>query len=379
MATVDWVALGVVAFSALAGLRNGLVTSLLSLSGLAGGAFAGSRLAPYLVSGGSSSRWAPVVSLVGAIVGAALGQTVAALAGRFLRGGLRLTPLRFLDSLGGIVFGAATGFVLVWVLGATALLVPGQTKLRQEVQRSVIVRRLNEAVPPDRLLHLLARIDPFPTIAGPAAPGEPPNPGVALRPAVRKAELSVVKITGTACGVGVEGSGWFATRHLVVTAAHVVAGETDTRVQIPRRAGTYRTVVTIFDPHNDVAVLRVVGTRRAVPLRIADGRTGTGVAILGYPQNGGLVAAPGRVGRTAVVITQDAYGHGPVARTITSVAGRVLHGDSGGPAVDSSGRVQTTIFAARLDSASGFGIPSAIVRHALDSARGPVSTRSCAG
>ena len=88
---------------------------------------------------------------------------------------------------------------------------------------------------------------------------------------------------------------------------------------------------------------------------------------------------PGRIGRTAVVITQDAYGHGPVARTITAVAGLVEHGDSGGPAVDASGFVQATIFAARLDSASGFGIPGSIVRHALDSAQGPVSTGSCAG
>ena len=379
MATVDWIALAVVGVSALAGLRNGLVTSALSLLGIVGGAFAGSRVAPYLLSGGSSSRWAALVSLFGAIAGAALGQTVAALAGSFVRGGLKLTPLRLLDSLGGIVFGAATGFVLVWVLGATALLAPGQTTLRTEVQRSAIVRRLNETVPPRRLLHLLARIDPFPSITGPAAPGEPPNPAVALRPAVRDAQLSVVKVAGTACGVGVEGTGWFATRDLVVTAAHVVAGESDTTVQIPRYSGSYRVEVTAFDSHNDIAVLHVLGADPAVPLRVADPRAGTSVAILGYPENGPLAVTPGRIGRTAVVITQDAYGHGPVARTITAVAGLVEHGDSGGPAVDASGVVEATIFAARLDSASGYGTPSSIVRHALDSAHGPVSTGSCAG
>ena len=149
-------------------------------------------------------------------------------------------------------------------------------------------------------------------------------------------------------------------------------------VQIPRYPGSYSTEVTVFDPHNDVAVLRVLGADPAVPLRIADPRPGTPVAILGYPENGPLTATPGRVGRTAVVITQDAYGRGPVARTITAVAGLVEHGDSGGPAVDASGFVEATIFAARLDSSSGFGVPSSIVRHALDSAQGPVSTGSCA-
>jgi hypothetical protein len=109
----------------------------------------------------------------GAIAGAALLQTLAVLGGAFVRGGLRLTPLRLLDSLGGLAFGAATGLVIVWVLGASALLMPGQTKLRHEVQQSALVRRLDEAVPPRRLLHLLARIDPFPSIAGPPSPAPP--------------------------------------------------------------------------------------------------------------------------------------------------------------------------------------------------------------
>jgi uncharacterized membrane protein required for colicin V production len=379
VATVDWVALGIVALSALAGLRNGLIRSALSLAGLAGGAFAGSRVAPYLLSGGSGSRWAALGSLVGAIAGAALGQTVAALAGSLVRGGLKLTPLRLLDSAGGVVLGAATGFVVVWVLGATALLVPGQTTLRKDVQRSAIISRLNETVPPRRLLHLLARIDPFPSIAGPAAPSKPPDPGIALRSPVRKAELSVVKVAGTACGIGVEGSGWFAAPDVVVTAAHVVAGEHDTAVQIPGAPSSYAAVATVFDPHNDVAVLRLLGAPPGIPLRIVDPQPGTPVAILGYPENGPLTPTPGRIGRTSVVITLDAYGHGPVARTITSVSGRVEHGDSGGPAVDASGAVQATIFAARLDSSSGFGIPASLVRRALESAHGPVSTGSCAG
>lgn len=378
MAAVDWVALSVVAVCALGGLRRGLIASALSLAGLVAGAYGGSRLAPHVLSGGSSSSWTPLVSLVGALAGAALGQTVASLAGSMIRGGLKLTPLRFVDSAGGIVFGAATGLALVWVLGATALLIPGQKTLRREVQRSEIVRRLNDAVPPSRLLHLLARIDPYPSIAGPAPPPEPPNPAIARRPGVRNAEVSVVKVLGTACGVGVEGSGWFATRNLVVTAAHVVAGERDTTVQIPRYSGRYSADVVAFDVHNDVAVLRVRGAEPAVPLRIAEPRPGTPVAILGYPENGPRTATPGRIGRTAVVITQDAYGHGPVERTITAVSGRVRHGDSGGPAVDVHGFVQATIFAARLDSSSGFGLPASIVRRALAAAQEPVSTGSCA-
>lgn len=375
---VDWIALALIALTAFSGFRRGLVASALSLGGLVAGAYAGSRAAPHLLNGGAGSAWTPLAGLGGAVAGALLLQAVAGMVGSFLRGGLKLTPFRFFDSLGGLVLGAATGIALVWVVGATALLVPGQTRLRREVQHSTIVRRLDEQVPPSRLLGLLARIDPFPSIVGPAAPTSPPTAAIGRRPAVARAKASVVRITGTACGVGVEGSGWFATPRLVVTAAHVVAGEHDTSVQIPGGRGRYRADVVAFDARNDVAVLRVRGAAPARSLRIADARPGAPVAILGYPENGPLTAIPGRIGRTAVVLTRDAYGHGPVPRTITAVAGRVRHGNSGGPAVDLTGSVESTIFAQRVGEPSGYGVPASLVRRALDRTKAPVSTGDCA-
>jgi S1-C subfamily serine protease len=377
LTVVDWIALAVILVSALAGWSRGLISSALSLAGLIAGAYAGSRIGPHLLSGGASSQWTPVASLVGALAGAALGQTLTSLAGSIIRGGLRLTPFRLLDSLGGIVFGAATGVVLVWVAGATALLVPGQTTFRREVQRSAIVRRLDEAVPPHSVLHLLARIDPFPSIAGPAAPNLPPSPTVLRSPVIRRAAQSVVRVLGTSCGVGIEGTGWIARDGLVVTAAHVVAGEHDTRVQVPGRAALLNAQAVAFDPRNDVAVLRVRGVH-ARALETAGPTDGASVAIVGYPENGPLTATPGRVGRTATVLTQNAYGRGPVSRAVTAVAGHIRHGNSGGPAIDEHGRVQATVFAARIGSSGGFGIPASIVDRLVASAQRPVSTGACA-
>jgi S1-C subfamily serine protease len=381
LTTVDWIALVLIGLTALSGMRRGLVGSALSLAGLAGGAYVGSRVAPHLLSGGANSPWTPLAGLGGAVVGALLLQTVTGIAGSFIRGGLKLTPFRLIDSVGGLAVGAAAGVALVWVIGASALLVPGQARLRKEVQRSVIVSRLDQQVPPSRLLGFLARIDPFPSIAGPAAPATPPSPAIAKKPGVQQAYRSVVKILGNACGVGVEGSGWFASRSLVVTAAHVVAGERGSVVEIPGHAGhPYGASVVSFDARNDVAVLRVRGVPPVTPLRIADPAPGISVAILGYPENGPLRATPGRIGRTAIVLTQDAYGHGPVPRTITAVAGKVQHGNSGGPAVDASGAVRATMFAARIGSNSGYGVPRSIVAHALGKvAQVPVSTGNCTG
>jgi S1-C subfamily serine protease len=374
VAAVDWIALAVVAASALAGWRRGLVLSALSLAGLVAGAYLGSRIAPHLLNGGATSRWTPVVGLVGALAGAVILQGLAAYGGSFIRGGLRLTPLRLLDSLGGIAFGALAGLAMVWVCAAVVLLLPGQTGLRREVVQSTVVTRLNELVPPEQVLNLLARIDPFPSIIGPAAPSTTALPRT---PAVRAAVQSVVKVTGVACGVGIEGSGWFAARDRVVTNAHVVAGEDGTTVQLPSGL-TYAADVVRFDAANDIAVLHVRGAN-ARPLELAPPRSGTPVAILGYPEDGPLTATAGRIGRTQSVVTSDAYGRGPVTRLITAVAGRLRHGNSGGPAIDPRGRVQSTMFAARIGSNSGYGIPAAVVQSDLGAAQTrPVSTGDCA-
>jgi uncharacterized membrane protein required for colicin V production len=380
VSTVDWVTVAVVLLAALFGFRRGLVASALSLIGVIAGAIVGGRIAPHLLHGGSRSPYTPIAALAGATIGAALLQSLAVLAGSTVRSSLRLTPFRLFDSVGGLFLGAAAGLAAVWVLGAVALLLPGQARLRQAVQDSAIIRALNRQVPPRSLLNALARVDPFPSVAGPGAvPQAPPDPSVLRDAHIRAAATAVVRVLGTACGVGIEGSGWLARPGLVVTAAHVVAGEHDTVVQQVGSASSVAATAVGFDVRNDVAVLRVQGLT-GTPLPIVDQpHQGAAVAILGYPGDGPLTATPGRVGRTAFVFSQDAYGHGPVTRSITVLSGRVRHGDSGGPAVDREGRVETMVFAARIGSDSGYGVPSDVLRKDLDAAIEPVSTGDCAG
>ena len=378
MTRVDWFVLAFVALMALLGFRKGLIASALSAAGVIGGAIVGARIAPHLLSGGSRSPYTPVAALAGALVLAIALEAVGSLAGATLRSGLRLSPVRALDSLGGLVLGGAAGLAIVWVLGAAALLLPGQTSLRRNAQRSLVVRRLDAIAPPRRLLEALARVDPFPSIEGPIAGVAPPDPRLLGAAGVRAAAPSVVRVVGTACGLSVAGSGWVARPGLVVTAAHVVAGEHDTAVQPFGSGPALPATPVAVDARNDVAVLRVPGLR-ARPLRLVDPQPGTPVALLGYPGDGPFDAKPGRIGRTVTVLSDDAYGHGPIPRTITSVRGLVQHGDSGGPAVDARGRVQTTIFAARVGSSGGYGVPAAAVRHALTGIRGSVSTGPCAG
>src|SRR5439155_4443410 len=82
---------------------------------------------------------------------------------------------------------------------------------------------------------------------------------IARDPQVAAATGSVVRVLGTACGLGVEGSGWVAGPGVVVTNAHVVAGERDTTVQVRGTGPHLDATAAVFDAHNDVAVLRVSG------------------------------------------------------------------------------------------------------------------------
>jgi len=374
---LDWILLGVVVLAGLVGLRKGLVASTLAIAGIVAGAVLGARLAKVVLPGGAHSPYAPLIGLAGAVVGAIFLESVGSLVGSLFRSGLRLPPLRALDSAGGLVLGAAAGLALVWVFGATALLLPGQPTLRRDVQRSALLRHLNDIVPSDALLNVLARVDPFPTIAGPEIPTGPLDGPIAGDRAVRVAAGSVVRVLGSACGLGISGSGWVASPGVVVTAAHVVAGERDTSVVAPGSAQRLDAQVIGFDSKNDIAVLRIHGLG-ARPLALADPEEKRPVGIVGYPLNGPLDVEPGRIGRTDRVLTDDAYGHGPVERTITSLAGVVRHGNSGGPAIDSDGRVQATVFASRVGSTGGYGIPAEVVRKVLADAHEPISTGPCA-
>jgi S1-C subfamily serine protease len=181
----------------------------------------------------------------------------------------------------------------------------------------------------------------------------------------------------------VEGSGWVAAPDLVVTNAHVVAGENDTAVQIGGVGPGLSARAIVFDPRNDIAILSVPGLSVPRLSTAAGAAPGTSAAILGYPLDGAFDAEPGRVGQTETVDTQNAYGQDHVLRSITALRGLVRPGNSGGPLVDAHGRVVATVFAALTGTSrvGGFAVPDAVVRQELAKVRpgaAPVGTGACA-
>jgi S1-C subfamily serine protease len=382
---LDW---GIIAFTfllAVYGYLQGFIVGALSLLGFAIGAFLGVRLAPLLLSNGDHSPYAPLFGLIGGLlVGGVLASGLEGIGTR-ARSALRLPGLQTLDGLLGAVLTACVGLAIAWIVGAVALQSSGSRGLRTDIQRSAILSELDNLLPPSGpILNALARFDPLPSVRGPSAEVATPTRRILRDRSVRAARRSVVRVFGTACGLGIEGSGWVAAPGLVVTNAHVVAGENDTEVQANGNGPALGAEAVAFDPRDDIALLRVDGLSAPTLTLADDPSPGTPAAILGYPLDGAFDAEPGRIGQADVVRTQNAYGEGPVLRSITSLRGRVRPGNSGGPMVDAHGQVVATVFAALTGTprAGGFAVPNRLVREQLRRAGGrahTVSTGHCAG
>lgn len=380
MTVLDWAIVAFTLALALWGYRQGLIVGAMTLVGFGAGAFAGSRLGPLVLSQGSESPYAPLCAALGALlVGALAAVAVESFALGLRAKVIRRPVLHLADGAGGAALIASVALGVAWVFGAVALHAPGTARLRADVQESVILRSLNRVLPPSGpVLNALDRVDPAPSVTGPSAPVPPPDAAIATAPGVLAAGDSVVRVLGTACGLGVEGSGWAVRPGLVVTNAHVIAGSGDTTVTTQGGVELDATPV-YYDPVDDLALLRVGANLPTLPIQERR-QSGAGAAVLGYPENGPYAVAPARLGETRPTISEDSYGNGPVERTIVALRGQVRSGNSGGPLVDARGRVVGTVFAATTSGPpGGFAIPAEDVRAALGSTSSSVPTGACTG
>ncbi len=364
----------------LRGARTGFLAGVFSLVGVVLGVSLGSRVAPALVPEGQSPMFNVGITLASILAFAVLGEVLARAVGGALRARLSSPTSDALDGLGGAALGLALSLVLVWAIGLfvlPSLPLPG---VHPAVEESRILQALNERMPSRLLTRAVAEFNPLPEIQGPAADVATPDESIAGDPEVVSASSRAVRVSGIACGYGVEGSGWVAAPNLVVTNAHVVAGQVVTRVQPGGTGPPLRAEVVLFDEKNDLAILRVAGLGLS-PLPLAVPQPGEPAAVIGFPQNGPLDIEAARTGPTWRVRSQDAYNRGPVERNVTNFRVYVQPGNSGGPAVNADGEVVATVFASRADSShSGYGIPSQIVQRRLEVAARrnvPVSTGAC--
>ena len=200
--------------------------------------------------------------------------------------------------------------------------------------------------------------------------------------ATRRVASSTVKITGRACDRIQEGTGFVADVDLVLTNAHVVAGESRTQVETSDGRRLAATVV-FFDKDTDVAALRVpgIGVNPLPRIDTVEVEEVEG-AVFGHPNGGDLTIRPARVG---IVYRRthgtDIYRQDETLRTVLGLAAALEPGDSGAPLADAEGVVIGMAFA--IDPHHGnvaYALAVDQLDPAIEAARGldaPVETSAC--
>jgi len=352
------VALVALAIAAMVGgFRLGFVARVVSWIGLGLGLALAVRFSPTVLDRVDSSRPAVVLILAIAllIVGASVGQ-----AAGFVVGG-RLRPRRVngvggrIDGLAGAVAGLMGMLALIWLLLPVLAVAPAW--ISRPVTTSYVARSIDEYLPPPpdaiEVLRNLVGDDPFPDVFASlqATPDlGPPPPETGLSEATSDAvSRSVVKVEGSGCGRIQDGSGWVGAPELVVTNAHVVAGQETTEVVRDDGRRLDATVVA-FDPDRDLAILRVEGVDRP-PLPVLDqiAPQGSIGGVFGHPGGEPLRIAPFEVAQPIRATGRDIYGGSLTRRDVLELASSLRPGDSGSALVGPDGKVVGVAFAIARD------------------------------
>lgn len=220
----------------------------------------------------------------------------------------------------------------------------------------------------------------------PSAPdSEPaPDPALASDEVVGLTRPSVVKIRAEAvsCNKLLQGTGFVVAPRRVLTNAHVVAGGETVTVSHGDKDAEARVVA--FDPNADIAVLDVPDLA-APPLALAgyEAKAGDEALVLGFPGAGEFAAMPARIREVNNLNGPNIYRTDDIIRPVyiyTIAGGREIHGASGSPLIDMTGRVLGVVFGNDVQNATtGFALTSAETKTLLpaEDAAEPVPTGDC--
>lgn len=285
--------------------------------------------------------------------------------GRALRSGMHSRGARSVDSVVGAGLQAVAVLGAAWLL-AIPLTSSSQPEVATAVRGSQVLAKVDEVAPQwlrgiPKEFSALLDTSGLPDVIGPfgrtpVANVDAPDPTLATSPLVGQLQSSVLKISGVApsCQKALEGSGFVVAPETVMTNAHVVAGTEG--VTVDSLGTVLDAEVVLFDPEEDVAILRVPGLD--APVLNFSGQpavSGESAIVLGYPGGGPYTASPARIRETLNLEGPDIYRTGTVERQVYTVRGSVRQGNSGGPLVAEDGQVLGLVFGAAVDdSDTGF-------------------------
>ena len=315
------------------------------------------------------------------------GQRAGLILGRHFRRALlpQEGSSRYWDKVAGAVTAPVAVVVGLWLLvlpplGEVAGSLAGLS--RESALARAIDAALPEAPETSQALRRLAGPAGAPHVFDGLIPaletGPPPKDSGLSAPTIARVAASTVKVEGVACRYERDGSGFTVAPDLVVTNAHVVAGQQKTTVVRPdgRRL---RAQVTVFDPARDIALLQVPGLGQT-PLPLAAGKIGTTAAVFGHPAGQTPIeVSPASIRQQVNALGNDLYDVGLTRRTVYVLAADLAPGDSGGALVNADGEVVGVAFAISPDDdGTAYALAVSELRPVLEAEReSPASTGPC--
>jgi S1-C subfamily serine protease len=374
--------------AAAGGFRLGFLARVVSWVGLAAGLILAARFLPTAVRTfeGPDPTSKLIVAGVVLLGGAFIGQGLGLLAGSSLRKFVPLGPIRVVDSAVGAGVGVLGVLVSVWILLPAIADVPGSVS--RQARNSAVARFIDGTLPrPPDTLQALRRVvgeTNFPKVFESLRPapdtGPPPESTGIPTPVLQRVARSTVKVSGVACSRTQEGSGFSVAPDVVVTNAHVVAGQQPGRTEVLRPDGRrFDATVVAFDPGRDLAVLRVPGLDQAA-LGVGEGGVGDTGAVFGHPNGQDqLRIAPAAVRQQVEAVGRDLYDTRSTRRDVFILAAALQPGDSGAALVNRDGDVMGVAFAIAPDkSGTAYAVTSDELRTVLGAVRGgTVSAGPC--
>jgi S1-C subfamily serine protease len=353
--TLDLLIVASMIGAGIGGYRLGLLARVTSWIGMGLGVIVGALALPPIlrtVEDGSDAQLLFVT--IGVLLGMAfVGQALGLWVGGKMHLALPGANVRSVDR------GLGAGAGVVGILVGLWLLLPLMADVRGwfalQSRTSLFAELVDERFPPSpdamATLRRLVGGDQFPRVFDALQPapdlGPPPTATGIDQSVVDAVVPSTVKVEGVACRRIQEGSGFVIAPGVVVTNAHVVAGEDETVIQ--RSDGSeVRATVVAFDPRRDIAVLSAPELDRPSLVR-ADVEEGAVGAVFGHPGGGPLRAAPFSVGRTVEATGTDIYDEERTERQVLILASSLAPGDSGAALIDPQGRVVGVAFAIAPD------------------------------
>lgn len=382
---MDWVDVVIVALVVVAAIRGwfqGAIRQVLGWLGFIGGFYLGISIAPSLSSRLTHAGWRPVLALAIVLVAAFLGSFAGHLLGSIIRKSIDLIKLGMVDSAAGVAVGVGGALLTVWLVAAL-LVSTSWGSVTTGIQSSRIIAGLDKVLPTvpaaeAQLQSLIRNADlpnVFTSIVSPSLRQSVPSSELGASISDLKGPSNVQKVFATGCTLEHQGTAFFVTAHWAVTNAHVVAGATHVSV------GGAMAQVALFDPVNDVAILRVPSLNEValhfgshVPVAATPG------TIVGFPLNGTRTGTPAFVNGEITAQSRDIYNKTVFTRTLLVLTAVIEPGNSGSPLlIGNQGVAGLVVSKSTSQPDTAYAIPADVVARDLARASSTArpSTQSC--